>query len=80
MFTQAAWRNFLELGERIIARHHQDWRERMNFHPLERWHDRLQPVGEKAGLCIRTVVEKIKNGELTAEDIVANLSKRKSRA
>jgi hypothetical protein len=31
----------------------------------------------KLGFAFRTVVEKIKNGELTAEDIIAKLSKRK---
>jgi len=34
----------------------------------------------KLGFAFRIVVEKIKNGELTAEDIIAELSKRKSRA
>jgi hypothetical protein len=32
------------------------------------------------GFAFRTVVEKVKNGELTAEDIIVKLSKRKSRA
>ena len=41
---------------------------------------RLMDSDPKLGFAFRTVVEKIKNGELTAEDIVAKLSKRKSRA
>ena len=41
---------------------------------------RLIDSDPKLGFAFRTVVEKIKNGELTAEDIVAKLSKRKSRA
>jgi hypothetical protein len=34
----------------------------------------------KLGFAFRTVVEKVKKGELTAEDIIVKLSKRKSRA
>ena len=34
----------------------------------------------KLAFAFRTVVENVKNGELTAEDIIAKLSKRKSRA
>ena len=41
---------------------------------------RLVDSNPKLGFAFRTVVEKIKNGELTAEDIIAKLSKRKSRA
>jgi transcriptional regulator with XRE-family HTH domain len=41
---------------------------------------RLVDSDPKLGFAFRTVVEKVKNGELTAEDIVAKLSKRKSRA
>jgi transcriptional regulator with XRE-family HTH domain len=41
---------------------------------------RLMDSDPKLGFAFRTVVEKIKNGELTAEDIVAKWSKRKSRA
>ena len=41
---------------------------------------RIMDSDPKLGFAFRTVVEKIKNGELTAEDIVAKLSKRKSRA
>jgi transcriptional regulator with XRE-family HTH domain len=41
---------------------------------------RLVDSDPKLGFAFRTVVEKIKNGELTAEDIIAKLSKRKSRA
>ena len=41
---------------------------------------RLMDSDPKLGFAFRTVVEKIKNGELTAEDIIAKLSKRKSRA
>ena len=41
---------------------------------------RLMDSDPKLGFAFRTVVEKVKNGELTAEDIVAKLSKRKSRA
>jgi hypothetical protein len=40
----------------------------------------LMDSDPKLGFVFRTVVEKVKNGELTAEDIVAKLSKRKSRA
>jgi hypothetical protein len=35
---------------------------------------------QKLGFAFRTVVEKVKNGELTAEDIIVKLSTRKSRA
>ena len=41
---------------------------------------RLVDSDPKLGFAFRTVVEKIKNGELTAEDIIAKLSKRKSRS
>ena len=41
---------------------------------------RLVDSDPKLGFAFRTVVEMIKNGELTAEDIIAKLSKRKSRA
>ena len=41
---------------------------------------RLTDLDPKLGFAFRTVVEKVKNGELSAEDIIANLSKRKSRA
>ena len=41
---------------------------------------RLVDLDPKLGFAFRTVVEMIKNGELTAEDIIAKLSKRKSRA
>ena len=41
---------------------------------------RLMDSDPELGFAFRTVVEKVKNGELTAEDIVAKLSKRKSRA
>jgi transcriptional regulator with XRE-family HTH domain len=41
---------------------------------------RLVDSDPKLGFAFRTVVEKIKNGELTAEDIIAKLSKRKARA
>jgi transcriptional regulator with XRE-family HTH domain len=41
---------------------------------------RLMDSDPKLGFAFRTVVEKVKNGELTAEDIIAKLSKRKSRA
>ena len=41
---------------------------------------RIMNSDPKLGFAFRTVVEKIKNGELSAEDIIANLSKRKSRA
>ena len=40
----------------------------------------LMDSDPKLGFAFRTVVEKIKNGELTAEDIIVKLSKRKSRA
>jgi hypothetical protein len=33
----------------------------------------------KLGFAFRTFVEKVKNGELTAEDIIDKLSKKKSR-
>jgi hypothetical protein len=38
----------------------------------------LMDSNPKLGFAFRTVVEKIKNGELTAEDIITKLSKRKS--
>ena len=41
---------------------------------------RLMDSDPKLGFAFRTVVEKVKNGELTAEDIIVKLSKRKSRA
>ena len=41
---------------------------------------RLMDSDPKLGFAFRTVVEKVKNGELTAEDIIAKLSKRQSRA
>ena len=41
---------------------------------------RLMDSDPKLGFAFRTVVEKIKNGELTSEDIIVKLSKRKSRA
>jgi len=41
---------------------------------------RLIDLDPKLGFAFRTVVEKVKNGELTAEDIIAKLSKRKFRA
>jgi transcriptional regulator with XRE-family HTH domain len=41
---------------------------------------RLMDSDPKLGFAFRTVVEKVKNGELTAEDIIAKLSKRKSPA
>ena len=41
---------------------------------------RLMDSDPKLGFALRTVVEKVKNGELTAEDIIAKLSKRKSQA
>jgi transcriptional regulator with XRE-family HTH domain len=41
---------------------------------------RLIDLDPKLGFAFRTVVEKVKNGELTAEDIIVKLSKRKSRA
>jgi transcriptional regulator with XRE-family HTH domain len=41
---------------------------------------RLMDADPKLGFAFRTVVEKVKNGELTAEDIIVKLSKRKSRA
>src|SRR5208283_4447703 len=41
---------------------------------------RLVDSDPKLGFAFRTAVEMIKNGELTAEDIIAKLSKRKSRA
>ena len=41
---------------------------------------RLMDSNPKLGFAFRTVVEKVKNGELTAEDIIVKLSKRKSRA
>jgi transcriptional regulator with XRE-family HTH domain len=41
---------------------------------------RLMDSDPKLGFAFRTVVEKVKNGELTAEDIIAKLSKKKSRA
>jgi|SRR5580704_2904105 transcriptional regulator with XRE-family HTH domain len=40
----------------------------------------LMDSNPKLGFAFRMVVEKVKNGELTAEDIVAKLSKRKSLA
>jgi hypothetical protein len=43
-------------------------------------HKRLMDSDPKLGFAFRTVVEKVKNGELTAEDIIVKLSKRKSRA
>jgi hypothetical protein len=42
--------------------------------------NRLMDSDPKLGFAFRTVVEKVKNGELTAEDIIVKLSKRKSRA
>jgi hypothetical protein len=39
---------------------------------------RLMDSDPKLGFAFRTVVENVKNGELTAEDIIAKLSKRKS--
>ena len=41
---------------------------------------RLMDSDPKLGFAFRTVVEKVKNGELTAEDVIVKLSKRKSRA
>ena len=41
---------------------------------------RLMDSDPKLGFAFRTVVERVKNGELTAEDIIVKLSKRKSRA
>ena len=41
---------------------------------------RLMDSDIKLGFAFGTVVEKVKNGELTAEDIFVRLSKRKSRA
>ena len=41
---------------------------------------RLMDSDPKLGFAFRTVVEKVKNGELTAEDIIVKLNKRKSRA
>jgi hypothetical protein len=41
---------------------------------------RLMDSDPKLGFAFRGVVEKVKNGELTAEDIIVKLSKRKSRA
>ena len=41
---------------------------------------RLMDSDPKLGFAFRTVVEKVKHGELTAEDIIVKLSKRKSRA
>ena len=41
---------------------------------------RLIDSDPKLGFAFRTVVEKVKNGEVTAEDIIVKLSKRKSRA
>src|ERR1700753_302574 len=41
---------------------------------------RLMDSNPKLGFAFRTAVEKVKSGELTAEDIIAKLSKRKSRA
>ena len=41
---------------------------------------RLMDSDPKLGFAFRTVVEKVKNDELTAEDIIVKLSKRKSRA
>ena len=41
---------------------------------------RLMDSNPKLGFAFRTVVEKVKNGELTSEDIIVKLSKRKSRA
>ena len=41
---------------------------------------RLMDSDPKLGFAFRTIVEKVKNGELTAEDIIVKLSKRKSRA
>jgi len=41
---------------------------------------RLIDSDPKLGFAFRTVLEKVKNGELTAEDIIVKLSKRKSRA
>jgi hypothetical protein len=40
---------------------------------------RLIDLDPKLGFAFRTVVAKEKNGELTAEDIIVKLSKRKSR-
>ena len=42
--------------------------------------NRLMDSDPKLGFAFRTVVEKVKNGELTAEDIIVKLGKRKSRA
>jgi transcriptional regulator with XRE-family HTH domain len=39
---------------------------------------RLVDSDPKLGLAFRTVIEKVKSGELTAEDIIARLGKRKS--
>src|SRR6266576_6952954 len=41
---------------------------------------RLMDSDPKLGFAFRTAVEKVKSGELTAEDIIVKLSKRKSRA
>jgi transcriptional regulator with XRE-family HTH domain len=41
---------------------------------------RLIDLDPKLGFAFRTVVEQVKNDELTAEDIIVKLSKRKSRA
>jgi hypothetical protein len=39
---------------------------------------RLVDSDPKLGLAFRMVIEKVKRGELTAEDIIAKLGKRKS--
>src|SRR6202163_788627 len=41
---------------------------------------RLMDSDPKLGFAFRTAVERVKSGELTAEDIIVKLSKRKSRA
>jgi transcriptional regulator with XRE-family HTH domain len=41
---------------------------------------RLMDSDPKLGFAFRTVVERVKNGELTAEEIITKLSKKKSRA
>jgi transcriptional regulator with XRE-family HTH domain len=41
---------------------------------------RLMDSHPKLGFAFRMVIEKVKRGELTAEDIIVKLSKRKSRA
>src|SRR5580704_4135814 len=54
-------------------------RERCMPKPVTEPSQTLNGFGPKLGFTFGTV-EKVKNGELTAEDIIVKLSKRKSRA